>query len=92
MLLLSARCVTFHLCPEGRPVGANLTRQSVATDKVQGYLVQPFACRIQLCQHFHFDRTRHFTHLVHSCRTRFWDLHTFRRETYMSRLNEASSE
>ena len=42
-LLLSARCVTFHLCPEGRPVGANLKRRSVATDKVRGYLVQPFS-------------------------------------------------
>ena len=43
MLLLSARCVAFHLCPEGRPVGANLTRQRVVTDKVRGYLVRPFS-------------------------------------------------
>ena len=82
MLLFSARCVTFHLCSEGQPVGANLTRQSVATDKVRGYLVQPFARRIQLCQHFRLDRARHFTHLVHSCRTRLWDLHTFRERNF----------
>ena len=56
LLLLSARCVTLHLCPEGRPVGAILTRQSVATDKVRSHLVQPFARHIQLCQHFRFDR------------------------------------
>ena len=28
---------------EGRPVGANLNRQSVATDRVRGYLVRPFS-------------------------------------------------
>ena len=43
LLLLSARCVAFHLCPEGQPAGANLNRRSVATDKVRGYLVQPFS-------------------------------------------------
>ena len=42
MLLLSARCVTFHFCPEGRPVGVNLTRQNVVTDKVRGYLGATF--------------------------------------------------
>ena len=82
LLLLSARCVTLHLCSEGRPVGANLTRQSVATDK-RGYLVQPFACCIQLSPHFRFDLTRHFTHLVHTCRARLWDLHTFRERNFI---------
>ena len=84
LLLLSARCVTLHLCPEGRPVGAILTRQSVATDKVRGHLVQPFARHIQLCQHFRFDRARRFTHLVHSCRTRLWDLHTLRERSFIT--------
>ena len=54
--------MTLHLCPEGRPVGANLTRQCVATDKVRGYLVQPFARHIQLCQrdgHVLFCHCRH---------------------------------
>ena len=63
------RRVTLHFCSEGRPVGANLNHQSVATDKVRGHLVKPFACRIQLCKHLRFDRIRHFTHLVHSCTT-----------------------
>ena len=72
------RRVTLHLCPEGRPVRANLTRQSVATDKVRGHLVQPFDRHTQLCQHFRFDRACHFTYHVHFCRTRLWDLRTFR--------------
>ena len=78
------RRVTLHLCSEGRPAGANLNRQSVATDKVRGHLVKPFACRIQLCKHLRFDRIRHFTHLVHSCRTRQWVVHTSREGNFHS--------
>ena len=88
LLLLSARRVTLHLFPEGRPVRANLTCQSVATDKVRGYLVQPFARHIQLCQHFLFDRARRFTHLVLSCRTRLWDFYVFRERSLSDRLGE----
>ena len=75
LLLLSVRCVTFHLCPEGRPVETNLTRQSVATDKVRGYSVQPFARRIQLCQHFRFDRDLAVSRISSTpAETRLWDL------------------
>ena len=83
-LLLSARCVTFRLCPEGRPVGANLNHRSVATDEVRGHLEQPFVRHTQLCQHFRFDRACHFTYLVHSCRTRLWDFETFRERSFVT--------
>jgi len=81
-LMNSAQSVALCFCLDVRSVGAYLTRQCITPDEVQGYAVQPSACRVQLFIYLFFDRAGRLAHLIHSISTRLWDFHTPRQRDF----------